>query len=141
MANAVRELAISLPFKIDANGKIAATADPQTIWRDRVRSVIGTSLGQRVYRPSFGCEATNSIFEAEEDVRNEVEGQVVKAFQSFLPLLALRDVTSRIEQSSLRIIVEISYAIPSGGEFTSQFGIATIDGTNPIVEEVSWQTT
>lgn len=141
MATAARELAISLPFKLDANGKVAATVDPATIWRDRVKSVIGTSLGQRVYRPSFGCEATNSVFDNEDDVLAEVEGQVTTAFQTFLPLLTLRDVSSQLEQESRRIFIEIKYATPTGSEYVQQFGVATIDGTNPIAEEISWLTT
>jgi len=141
MVATARELAISLPFKLDANGKVAATVDSATIWRDRVKSVIGTSLGQRVYRPSFGCEATNSIFDNEEDVLSDVEGQVTTAFQTFLPILSLREVSSQLEQESRRIFIEIRYSTPAGSEYVQQFGVATIDGTNPIAEEIAWQTT
>lgn len=141
MTQAVTELAMSLPFKVDSTGRIAATADQAKIWRDRVKSVIGTAYGQRVYRPNYGCEIVGSIFDGDFDVINEVEDKVSTAFSRHLPALQLTGVTARIEQESRVVLVDIEYTIPQGSSFAAQFGIATINGTAPIVEEVAWQTT
>lgn len=137
----VRELAMVLPFKIDSNGKIAATTDQSKIWQDRVRSVIGTAFGQRVYRPEFGCEAAGASFEPEQDVVNNIQQQIRKSFQKHLQLLSLKNVVVEIEQETRRILVSIEYSVPQGGRLLTQFGIAFIDGTNTIQEEVSWQIT
>lgn len=139
MANVPVELAISLPFKLDSNGKVSATADQSKIWINKVRSVIGTSLGERIYRPNFGSEIMESVFDGDFNVISEIESQIEKAFQRHLPLVTLQDVDVKIEQESRRILVDIQFEIPQGGSFVTQFGLATIDGTNPIQEEVSWQ--
>lgn len=141
MPQAARELAISLPFKIDANGKVGATVDQAKIWQDRVRTVVGTSLNSRVYRPSFGCKIANSIFDNDYNIESDIEEAISSAFQNHLSLLSLTDVQVNIEQSSRVIIVSIEYDVPQQGSFIAEFGVATIDGTNPLSEEVSWQST
>lgn len=135
----VVELAISLPFKIDSLGVVAATADQDKIWADKVRSVIGTALGQRVFRPSFGCNATLGTFESEEFVRFTVEEDVRVAFQTYLQLVTLDAVYVSVDPTTLVVTVEISYVTPSGNGFISRLGIATLNGTAPISEEFVWQ--
>lgn len=141
MSQSVRELAIAFPFKIDANGKVAATVDQRKIWEGRVKSVIGTALNSRVYRPNFGCKVVGVIFDGDFNINEEIESAISTAFQLHLPLLALIDVQVQIEQSSRAVLVDVEYEIPQQGSFIAQFGLAAIDGTNPITEEVAWQST
>lgn len=133
------ELSISLPFKIDALGKVGATIDQSKIWADRVRSVIGTALGQRVYRPSFGCNATLGVFDTEEYVLTSIEEDVSRAFSTYLPLLELEELSVEVNPSTQIIEVNIQYLTPSGVDYAVRLGIATINGTDPISEEFSWQ--
>lgn len=135
----VTELAISLPFKIDALGKVGATVDQSKIWADRVRSVIGTALGQRVFRPEFGCNAALSVFNSEELVLRLIEEDITFAFQSHLPILVLDGVTAEVDPDTLVINVDVSYQTPNGADYAVQLGIATIDGNNPLSEEFAWQ--
>lgn len=134
------EIAISLPFKVDALGKVGATITQEKIWLDKVRSVIGTSLGQRVYRPGFGCNATLGIFDTEDYVLRTIEEDISTAFANFLPLLVLDAVDVRLNGETQTITVEIQYETPSGSTNAVRLGIATISGNNPISEEFSWQT-
>jgi phage baseplate assembly protein W len=134
------ELAISLPFKVDALGKVGATITQEKIWLDKVRSVIGTSLGQRVYRPSFGCNATLGIFDTEEYVLNTIEEDISRSFASFLPLLVLESVEVSVDAETETLTVEVQYETPSGSSNAVRLGIATINGNNAISEEFSWQT-
>jgi phage baseplate assembly protein W len=48
------EKTIALPFSVDPYGKVTVASDQSKIWADRVRSVIGTFLRERVMRPEFG---------------------------------------------------------------------------------------
>ena len=48
------EIAMSLPFSIDPYGKVSSTTDQKKIWADKVRSVLGTALRERVMLPTFG---------------------------------------------------------------------------------------
>ena len=134
------ELAISLPFKIDSLGKVGATNDQEKIWADKVRGVIGTAVGQRVYRPGFGCNATLGVFDTEEYVLNTIEEDITRAFSSFLPLLSLDEVSVQVDPETQIISVDVIYETPSGVDTAVRLGIATISGTNSLSEEFSWQT-
>lgn len=135
----VNELAIALPFVIDDFGTVNATAEQDKIWADRVRGVIGTALGERVYRPEFGCEAALVSFDNEELVLNTIEDSIRASFQSFLPLLALESVLVSVDEYTRVINVEVVYSTTGGASYLIKVGIATINGTNPISEEISWQ--
>lgn len=141
MANRpLSELAISLPFKVDALGKVGATITQEKIWLDKVRGVIGTSLGQRIYRPGFGCNATLGIFDTEEYVLNTIEEDISRAFGGFLPLLVIENIDVDVNVETQTITVEVQYETPNGSLNAVRLGIATINGNNPISEEFSWQT-
>jgi phage baseplate assembly protein W len=135
----INEIAISLPFKVDSFGTISATVDQGKIWQDRARSVVGTAVGERVYRPKYGCEAANKMYESEELLLSTIEEDVRTSFQQFLPLLSLSSVEVSLQEETRTINVEISYATPSSAEYLIKIGIATIDGLSPIQEEIAWQ--
>lgn len=135
----LRELAISLPFRIDSLGKVAATGSQDKIWADKVRGVIGTIPGQRVYRPDFGSAAGGRVYDSEEDVLASLEPQIRTAFKKHLPLLSIDSVSVDLDPVSRVITAEINYIVPSGADFVVRIGIATLNGTDPISEETQWQ--
>lgn len=136
---AISELAISLPFSIDAFGQVAGTSDQSKIWADRVRAVLGTAVNERVYRPDFGCAAAMGIYENEEFILGTIERDIQEAFDAYLPLLSLEQVNVGIDEYTRIITAEVEYSTPGGANYISKVGIATIQGTNPIVEEMKWQ--
>lgn len=136
---AVRELSMSLPFRVDAFGTIAATVDESKIWADRVRAVIGTAVGERVYRPEFGCRAATSVFETEEETEVLLRAEIRNAFLDYLPLCSLEDVTVSIDEVTRVINAEVVYRTPSSNEYSLQVGVATINGDQPISEEITWR--
>lgn len=136
----LNEIAIALPFKIDSFGTVNASIDQSKIWQDRVRSVIGTAFGERVYRPLFGCAAATNIYESEEFILSTIEEDIRIAFQQFLPLLSLNSVEITLEESTRTIFAEVNYSTPSSAQYLIKVGIATIDGTNPVQEDIVWQT-
>jgi phage baseplate assembly protein W len=136
----VNEIAISLPFKIDSFGTISATVNQSKIWQDRVRSVIGTALGERVYRPGFGCDAANKIYETEEYLMGTIEQDIKTAFQKFLPLLSLDSIEVSLEDFTRTIFAEVTYSTSASAQYLIKVGIASIDGTNTLQEDILWQT-
>ena len=76
----MNERAISLPFSIDSYGGVATTTDQSKIWADKVRSVLGTMLRERVMRPDFGTVIPYSLFNGETSAVDEIRGEVSKAF-------------------------------------------------------------
>lgn len=135
----VSELAISLPFKIDALGKVGATIDQPKIWADRVRSVIGTALSQRVYRPNFGCNAAAEVFDSEDIVIVQIETDISTAFSSFLSVLSLNAVNVSIDPNTQIVTADVEYSTPNGVEYRVQLGIATINSDGTVSEEFTWQ--
>jgi len=136
---AVSELAIALPFSIDAFGQVAATSDQSKIWADRVRAVLGTALNERIYRPEFGCAVASGVYENEEYILSTIEQEIQEAFGAFLPLLSLDEVEVTIDEFTRVITAEVQYSTPGGADYITKVGIATVQGTDPIVEEMKWQ--
>ncbi len=109
------------------------------IWADRVRAVIGTAVGERVYRPDFGCRAATSVFETEEETEALLLAEIRNAFLDYLPLCSLEDVTVSIDEITRVINAEVVYRTPSSNEYSLQVGVATINGDQPISEEITWR--
>ena len=129
------EVSLSLPFSVDPYGKITSTTDQSKIWADRVRSVIGTALKERVMRPTFGTRIPFTVFNTEEDADSEINREVVQAFNEQLALLKLQNVTTSFDTFTGIINIIITYALPNDIEVSTNIGIATIQGNNPIYEE------
>ena len=83
------ESAIFLPFSINAYGNVSSTTSQSKVWADRVLSVIGTTIRERVMRPSFGTIIPYALFENSETASEEISAEVEKAFASQLTLLKI----------------------------------------------------
>ena len=129
------EVAISLPFRVDPYGKIAVSTDQQKIWADRVRSVLGTALKERVMQPLLGTEIPYSIFQTQEDASILIERETQAAFETQLPLLSLQSVTTTFDEFTGIINVSTVYDLPNNIQVETVVGIAYIQGTNPIYQE------
>ena len=130
------EKAISLPFSIDTFGMIGTTTEQSKIWADRVRSVLGTSLRERVIRPNFGTLIPFSLFNNVENAVFEIKDEVERAFGKHLSLLSLQntDVDNSSEANTLEIT--ITYALPNQEVQKTTIGFVTVRGTLPIYEEL-----
>ena len=136
MAN--RETAISLPFSVNLYGRIGTTTERTKIWQDRVRSVIGTYLGERVMRPNFGADVVDAVHETSEEAEIIVENQVRQAFNTYLPTLTLTDVVTDYDESTGVLNVELVYALPDStieDVSSTTIGLVRIAGTLPPLQE------
>jgi len=129
------EIAISLPFRVDPYGKIAVSTDQQKIWADRVRSVLGTALKERVMQPLLGTEIPYSVFQTQEDASILIERETQAAFETQLPLLSLQSVITTFDEFTNIINVSTVYDLPNNTQVETIVGIAYIQGTNPIYQE------
>lgn len=131
------EVAISLPFSIDPFGKVSQTTDQAKIWSDRVRSVIGTGLQERVMRPSLGTAIPSAVFDSQDNASALIEKEVESAFSTQLPLLKLQGVDSSFDQYTGIMSVSIVYDLPNRQQANVNIGLATIQGNAPITQEIS----
>jgi phage baseplate assembly protein W len=125
-----------LPFSIDSFGKVAVTQDQSKIWADRVRSVLGTAIRERVMRPTFGTLIPFAIFENENTATAEIKIEVEKAFADQLPLLNLQTTTVSIDEYSNVLNVDVVYGLPNNEVVSTVIGLVLIKGANPIYQEL-----
>lgn len=130
------EYAISLPFSIDSYGKVTSTADQSKIWSDRVRSVLGTTIRERVLRPTFGTLIPFALFNTETGAIAQVEAEVNKAFSDQLGLLNLQRVNVTVDQYTNVLTVEAIYGLPNNEVISTVVGLVLVDGANPIYQEL-----
>ena len=130
------EVAISLPFQIDAYGKVGSTQSQAKIWQDKVLSVIGTALRERVMRPGFGTLIPYAMFENNDDAANEVRLEVAKAFNQQLQPLTLNTTDVTYDEYTNIMNVNITYSLPNSEQISTTIGLIKIDGTKPAYQEL-----
>lgn len=113
----------SLPFRIDGYGRVASTTDRAKINSDRVRSVLLTSIGERIMRPTFGSLLPQTVFDSFDEALEVAEETVVESFTRFLPDLAFESIEVVAEnpqtgELSIQITYRDSLVL---NEATSQF--------------------
>jgi phage baseplate assembly protein W len=133
MAN---EVAVTLPFYIDYSGRVSFTQDQKVMWADRVKSVIGTAVRERVMRPTFGTLIPYALFESEDDASTEIKVEIQKAFNSQLPTLVLTDSTVTLDTYTNTITANITYQLPNSTVVTTNLGVLSLAGSNPPYEEI-----
>jgi phage baseplate assembly protein W len=133
MAN---EVAVTLPFHIDYSGRVSFTQDQKVMWADRVKSVIGTAVRERVMRPTFGTLIPYALFESEDDAATEIKVEIQKAFNSQLPTLVLTDSTVTVDTYTNTITANITYQLPNSTVVTTNLGVLSLAGSNPPYEEI-----
>lgn len=126
---------ISLPFSIDEFGNVAVTTNQSAIWSHKVRSVIGTAIKERLFRPDFGTQIPTRLFDSAETVIDAINSDVGAAFSKYLTTLGLDEVLVNYDESENIISLEIIYSLPDNTQQSVTIGIASIDG-NKIISEV-----
>lgn len=129
------EVAISLPFSIDPYGRVGSTTDQTKIWADKVRSVIGTALRERVMRPKFGTDIPLSVFENQEDAQTQIQFEVSQAFNDQLQNLNLQSISSVFDEYTGIMQVDVTYALPNDEVTSTSIGLIQIEGNAIAIEE------
>jgi phage baseplate assembly protein W len=131
----MQETAISIPFSFDVFGKVSTTTDQKKIWSDRVRSVVGTNLRERLMRPEFGCLVPSSFMETQDMAASMISTEVSKAFSSQLQSLELQNVDTMFDESTGVIEVTVLYSLPNNDQIDTTVSFVYINSNQPIYEE------
>lgn len=54
---------ISVPFKLDGQGRIATVTDPDRVARQHLKNYLLTRPGERIMRPAYGTKIKDFLFE------------------------------------------------------------------------------
>lgn len=131
-----KEVALTLPFSLDALGNITVTSDSATIWATRVKIAIETILGERVMRPDYGSKIPSKVFATTTDMMDTLEKEVIRVFTDQLPLLKFISVTFTNNFKDNILSAEIVYELPNETLQNTQVGVMTVSSTNPPYEEL-----
>ncbi len=125
------DFALVWPFALDPNGSVVTTTDDGRVWADRTAAVIGTRLGERAMRPTFGSAVADGLFSDSETDVTDIRGHVANAFNTWLPELSLESTTVQGPDSTGTLAVEIDYSTPNAlpGTSTVIIGNVSPDGT------------
>ena len=119
--------AIALPFRFNEFGQLDTSSNESKFWKDQVLLTIMTRFGERVMRPDFGSDVSNSLFE-NLNVASEVAVNGINiAFNTWLPQLRLIEVSPEFNEETSEVEVTIIYAIPSGESDTITLNTAIIN--------------
>jgi phage baseplate assembly protein W len=130
------EITIALPFSVDPYGKVSSTTSQSKIWADRVRSILGTTLRERLMRPTLGTLIPYALFESASTSEAEVKSEITKAFDAQLPLLRLQEITVTIDEYTNVMNATVVYDLPNNETVTTNIGLILIQGTTPAYEEL-----
>jgi phage baseplate assembly protein W len=129
------EHAISLPFSIDGYGNISKTSNQSEIWEARVKSAIGTAIGERVMRAGYGTRIPEMFFDTQDALDAGIRKEVSSVFDVYLPLLTLNSVDVIYDDLYGEMTATISYSLPNQTVTTTSVSIVTINKTTPPYEE------
>ena len=129
------EYAISFPFRLDSYGDVAKTKDPSKIWADRLISVIGTMMGERVARPAFGTQIANQWLNGLSGIDGDMQSEIQQAFIEFLPLLTLLRNSFEHDDANGSLKVIITYSLPNDKVETTVIALVSIGNQQPQYQE------
>jgi len=132
------ERAISLPFSFDSSGSVSYTSDEKKIWQDRVVLVVMTRLNERVMRPTFGTEASNSVFQSESTAESIIQQAVAAGFSQWLKPLTLTKVTITIDPADGYLFATVQYRYEKEkNEQSVKIKTAILSRSGDVILEVS----
>lgn len=114
-------VALDSPFRVDGGGGIMVTKDLSRQITQRVRSIIGTSPGERVMRPAYGAGALNWVFELDDEMRaSSLAAAAQDAVEQWEPAVFVDDVEfSEVDPTDGKIDIVVNYRLRATGERAS----------------------
>lgn len=108
-------IAIKFPFTFDSTyGLVVQTTDENTIYTDRVRTVLSTAVLQRPMRPGYGVDIHRSLFESGHDYGFAIKDAITAGIRTHIPEVKIysMDVVTAGTDGGVSINLELEY--PTG---------------------------
>jgi phage baseplate assembly protein W len=114
MAKSFLGRGLKFPLQINAFGGMATSDGDENI-EDGVRCIIGTAVGERVMRPSFGCRIHDFVFHPNSSTTaGMVSFYVREALQKWEPRITDVQVSANPDPKNENVLsVEVKYKIRS----------------------------
>ncbi|HET7110118.1 MAG TPA: GPW/gp25 family protein [Gemmatimonadales bacterium] len=113
-------VALDSPFRIDGTGKVAVSWDLSHQIAQRLKSIIGTTPGERVMRPGYGAGAAVQVFDVNDDLRAaSLASRIQDAIHDFEPTVLVDSVSvSSVDHIAGMLRIAVNYRLRSTGETT-----------------------
>jgi phage baseplate assembly protein W len=131
-----KETTLAFPFKVSAKGTVATVNDQNAIWSNKVKSVIGTLLKERVMTPAFGSRLNEVLWNTEGFAKQHVREFISQAFITWLPTLTLDEVIISDVDNTGELTIQISYTLPNNSSSTAVVGIVGVSGNLQPTQEI-----
>jgi hypothetical protein len=130
----VLDAAMQVPFSIAPNGRVADTSDVGRVWEYRVKTALGTAIGERIFYPGYGIALGDIEFNTQSIAKEIIQREIESAFTSFLEELQLESVDISFSERDSTMNVIVTYYLPDNTLSNATVGVAQISSTAPISE-------
>ena len=97
LAHSVIGAGFSFPAAVNMQGSVQLSSDTPNL-EESIRIILGTKLGERVYRPNFGCRLSELVFEPmNSHTMTLIRLYVEEALEQWEPRITLRQVITEPE--------------------------------------------
>jgi phage baseplate assembly protein W len=104
-------LGISFPFR-PGDLSFPAESEDADLIKDAIRQLLGTGKGERVMRPTFGCNALNYVFESNNGLLTDmVSHEVATAIGRFESRIMVKSIKVARDAAAASLTVDIFYVI------------------------------
>jgi uncharacterized protein len=104
---------LSFPLQFNVQGSFKLSSEAQKV-KESIWLILRTDLGERVYRPDFGCRLSELAFAPlNNDTLLRIRLYITEALQAWEPRIDLDDVTVDSEPSTGRVDITIHYRLKS----------------------------
>lgn len=106
-------VAISLPFRFDAGGKVAVDRNVFKQAAARLATLVDTSPGERVMLPGYGTITHSLVFENDIESRaGEVASSITAAARVYDPDIIIRSVNTReADMTGSSVAVDVNFLL------------------------------
>lgn len=103
----------AFPIRTNVQGSIQLSDETPNL-EESIKIILGTKLGERVYRPNFGCRLSELAFEPmNTQTMLLIRMHIEEALETWEPRIMLREVMTIPDPTSGRVDIEIIYT-PKG---------------------------
>lgn len=109
---------IDLPFSFSPTGAVSTVkAYSDKAWRNRIKTVLMTNRGSRVWYDRYGAALPNVLtFENIDYIAGTAKAAISEAFVRWLPEIELSDVLYNYDWNTSTLKLSVVYVLPDGTE-------------------------